>query len=284
MNILQEITKIANTLQVYADTVTETAPMPVAEKPPLKPYTPYKKAPNNFPYEDYSLKDASDLRKIKPTIDKIKNLTEQIEEANTKWTQMSVAVKNEIIRQQEEFGLKDKESEVQAAQEKAANIVQEEFDTVANALGDSKKLLLKMGETLYTVYETTTTKKVTDKDKLDVLMQAVTKLVSPELLATITSETEAALKQIEKADTVVNRQFVSWKAPTKNLQKMVKEELPKHVESAKKYAGILDTIKSWANSVVAWFKGVIDPVTNLQVTLESAEPAMDEVSAAVAAL
>ena len=276
------IDEIKATLLTLAETATQPV---VTEDAPLMEYEQLKTAPKGFPYEEYSLKEAEDLRKVKATMEKIEELSKKLEEAEATFTGMRVETENKISEKKKEMGYEGLKKDIGDNQTKLADEVQREFNAVSNSLGVSKKILLRMKETVYTVYDKITKKPAADKDKLEALNAAMTKLLAPELVEAVTKAANESVAQIEKADTQVKRRFVSWQGP-KTLHKQVKEELPKHTSSSIKQADVLDSLKAWVSglwdSIKEFFAPVEESVTDLQSALEQTEPILDEMDALLA--
>lgn len=283
-----DMQKVRAALEAIAETPTETAnpaTKPVVdENAPLMEYEPLKSAPKPFPYEEYSLKEPEDLRKVQGALIKLEELSAKIKEATENHTAMRVKIEDEIEELKKQQGYEEMKKEIGEVQTKLAEEAQREFKNVSDSAGVSKKILLRIKETVYTVYDKVTKKEVADKDKLEALSNAMNKLLSKELIDAVCALADKSTAQIAEAETKIKRRFVSFPV-TKDLHKKVKEELPKHAASIKQ-AGVWQSIKNWFSGMVSAVKEIFAPVeesvTDLQSSLEQTEPVLDEIDSLLA--
>lgn len=275
------VNTVKATLIALADAGVESVEIAPAidEHAKLLPYVKQTNTPTGFPWGEYSLKEAADLRKIKASMEKLNAVDTKIDDANDKFKAMRVETEAKIAKEAEAMGLEKIKKEQMELTKKLSETVQEEFKAVEESLGESKKLLFSLKESVYTVYTKVTEKKVEDSDKLEAVLNAMNKLLAPELVEAINKAADQSIEQIKQADKKMENVFISWKAP-KDMRKKIKEELPK--DASLKTAGIFETLKGWVSDLVSSIKGFFSPVedsaSELQSTLEQTEPMVNELN------
>lgn len=255
MSLLSELAKVKAGLSIIA----QEADVPVAtDEDKLLPYEQMKRKPKGIEMGEYSLKPAEDLRRMRPLAQKLSSATDKIKELDEEISQMRSQFNEKIQSFKEEKGYEQAKTELTEISEKASNAIQEEFNDVAEAYEESKKILLEYKNTVYTIYDKISGGAVTDKEKLDLYMQAMEKLLNPDLVQSVNNMVNTGISQLETAKKKVEKRFVSFPAQ-KDIRKKVKEELPKKTETLKR-ADVWQSVKNFFSGLWDWFKGLFSPV------------------------
>lgn len=270
--MVEELKLIRAALTITAldsgEQVTTTPSTTVTEDAPLLPYQDYKTKPKGLQVEDLSLKPVGDLRRMKPIMDQLQKATEKITKLDSDFTAMRVDLNEKILDIQKKEGYQETAKEISALTERAASEIQREMLDITNSVGESKKILLQYGEKVWTIYDELKETSVSDKERLELLNQAMAKLLSPELVKSVNDLVNQAVEQTTTAKSEIKRKFVSWK-PSKTLQKEVKEILPKKVESRQVQADAWQSIKDFFGGLWESFKNLISPVQDTLAELQS---------------
>lgn len=280
-------TALQSVLADSGETITTTPVTTVTEDAPLLPYQDYKTKPKGLPVEDFSLKPVGDLRRMKPIMDQLQTATAKISKLDEDFAEMRSEVNKKILEVQQKEGYQDTTKEITKLTNRAAEEMQREMTAITESLGDSKKILLQYNDKVWAIYDEVKEVGVSDKERLDILTQSMTKLLSPDLVKAITELATKAEEQTLTAKKEVKRKFVSW-VPSKTLQKDVKEVLPKKVESLQRKADALTSIKDFLSGLWTSFKTLLSPVedtlSDLQSLLETqVEPLLGTTAAKTAA-
>ena len=242
------------------------------DKPPLEPYTPMKKAPPKFPYEEHTLLPPDDSRKIIQTKEALDSRAAKIAKIEEKAKEMRVSTEEKIQAFKGTEGYEVILQEMNVFKEKLASEVESTLDRVGKAL-------IEQGDTIMTVYEQTTKGAAGTADVQKALVDAVTKYATPEVAGKIIKAADEAIAAIVEASVKIKRRLASWPSP-QDLRKKVKQELPKGASRQVMAAGVVDTIKSFFGDAFQWLKGVlgsvVDKVANLVSAVDQGEPLIEQ--------
>ena len=265
-------------LAVEADSgeaVTTTPKSTVTEDAPLLPYHPYSNKPKGLPIEEYSLKPAGDLRRVKPIADQLEATTTKLKVLDEEFTNLRVDTEAKIKKLKKDKGYEEAKTELTGLSERAVNEIQRELTEISQSYGESKKILLEYQNRVYAIYDEIKDTTVSDKERLDILNQSMAKLLSPELVKSVTDLVNQAVSQIETAKREVKRKLVSWE-PSDKIRKQVKEELPKKVESLQVRSDISSMLSSLWQTIKGLFSPIKDTAAELQALLETeVEPLLE---------
>jgi len=246
------------------ESISNTPKTTVTEDAPLLPYQEYKTKPKDLPLEQYSLKPAGDLRRMKPIAEQLATTTDKIKKLDEDFTHLRTETDAKINALKAEKGYEESKTQLKGLSERAAAEIQRELLEVSESYGESKKILLEYEQRVYAIYDEVKATTVSDKERLEILTQAMNKLLAPELVKSVTDLVDQAVKQTETAKKEIKRKLVSWE-PAKTIRKQVKEELPKKVESKK----IQADIGSWLSDLWKTIKGLFSPLKDTAAELQS---------------
>lgn len=235
------------------------------EKAPLKPYQLREKAPNKFPYEEYSLVSPEDARKIAPTLNALNDRAKKIEELEGKYKELRVEVEEKIKTLQVSDKYTDVKAEMANIQEKLSTEVEQQLDAVGKAL-------IQHNNTVMTVMETVKEGKATPKEIQEAMIKAIKKYVSEDIAADILKAADKLIAKAEEAKSKTERALVAWPAP-QDLEKKVKEQV-----TTSKIAGILDVLKGIGTKIKETFFGLVDSISDLFVAIDEGQPVIDEMN------
>jgi hypothetical protein len=253
-------------------TVVKAALVTAEDKPPLAPYTPLKKAPPKFPYEEYALMPPDDARKIMPTLDALNERADALQTIEEQAKSLRVGIEEKIVRLKQTKGYDKIAQEMNELKEKLATEVEATVDRV----GD---VLLEYNETVLGIMQQTAEGKATTPEIQEALVEAIKKFASPEIAGQIIEEADAVIKAAADAHKKVQRRLVSWPSP-QDLRKKVREELPKGAEASTKTA-LVEGIKSFFSGLLSTMKSawatLSDKLSSLWTTTQKAMPLINEI-------
>lgn len=244
------------------------------DKPPLEPFTPLKKAPPKFPYEEHALLPPDDARKVIKTKEALDGRAARIAEIEEAAKEMRVSTEQKI---QEYKGTEGYEATLQEMNELKERLAAE----VENTLDRVGKALIEQGDTVMTVYEQTQKGVAGKADIQKAMVEAITKYASKDVAGKIIKAADEAIASVVEANTKVKRRLASWPSP-QNLRKKIKQELPKGAEASKAVTaqGIIEKIKGFFTDAFNWLKSVWqtvgDKLSGLVSSVDQAQPLVDQ--------
>ena len=258
-------------LATTADSGEATSNTPTTTVTPDAPLLPYEEKtikPKGLDLGELSLKPIGDLRRMKPIVEQLDATTDKIKKLDEEFTALNADVAAKIKAIKDEKGYEKAKINLKELTDRAATEVQRELQEVSDSYGESKKLLLEYREKVYTIYDEIKTVSVSDKERLELLNQSMAKLLSPELIKSVSDLVNTGIKQLETAKSETKRKFVSW-TPSKTLHKEVKEELPKKLESLQRTSDFSSFLSGLWKGIKNLFAPIKDNAAELQSLLET---------------
>lgn len=266
--------KIKAGLKIAEEQAAPTAPTTPEKDVPIQPFSKVKdKAPSGFEFEKHKLMQPDDLRRFKPTIDKLVDRTEKIQDINKKASEMRVQVEKKIKTLEGKEGYEQIKTEITTAAQKINNELIPYFKEAGNTLMAYKDMV-------FTVIDTIKHDPVTESEKKAKLLDALNRFMAPEISGKVIETFDAMVAELaasaEKAKQMKSLEV--WH-PSKDLRKQIEKEVTTSKE-------ITADIKDIVNKFVGFLKGLWDSLSekvgDFFSAKETADPIIDEMNALLA--
>ena len=269
----EDIDKIIAAFKAMSQEAMEEATEVVEETPWSTPYVPTKAkrpAPPKFPYGERSLESFPDARKVKKTADALIGTVSKLSELDSEFTELRNSAEQKISELKEREGYSDLEK-------RKAEEVDKIGGEILEAMGDSKDILYKHGNTLMAVYNVMENPKGMSVDKKQILLDTLKKYVSEDIAGNILKEAADAEKAAMESMKVLKNRLAVWDVP-KGLEKKVKQV----GTSSKKMSGIKEFLSGLWQGFKNALSSVGDKLSSLLSSAQQADPLIDDMNAALA--
>lgn len=253
---------------------------PVAPTTPEKdvPIQPFKgvgeNAPKGFEFEKYKLTQPDDLRKFKPTLDKLEDRSEKIKDIDKKAKEMRVEIEEKIKTMQGKEGYEKVKTEMTEAAQKVNDELIPYFKEAGNTLMAYKN-------TVFTVIDSLKADPVTESEKKAKLLEALNKFMAPEISGKVIETFDAMLVEFAKSAEKIKqvKELRVWH-PSKDLRKQIEKEVPKG--ASLKTADVGDMVSKFVGFLKGLWDSLSEKVGDFFSAKEAADPIIDEMNALLA--
>jgi len=255
-----------------ADTIAPVAPVSTPEKDvPIQPFKGVgERAPSGFEFEKYKLMQPEDLRKFKPTLDKLDDRSTKVKEMDEKAKEMRVNIEEKIKELQKKEGYEQLKTDMAQAAQKVNDELIPYFKEAGNTLMAYK-------DTVFTVIDTLKKESVTEEEKKAKLMEALNKFMAPEISGKVIETFDSMVAELANSAAKMKqmKELKVWH-PSKDLRKQIDKEV---TTSKSVTADVKDLVDKFINFIKGLWDSLSEKVGDFFAAKEQADPIIDEMNA-----